>query len=176
MNNFKISEKDCIKLQNISNKFIPKRTKKLNSISFNNKFIKTLNCQSTINSLKFIFNLSYAVLEKSNIKNYSKEIYLLEFQKRNSGFENKEYNYFRWHKDDYAVLSYNVYTIIFYIRKDNTLKGGNLLYRFNYDSEIISKEIVERDVLCFKGDILHCPESVDGFGCRDIIVIFFKRL
>ena len=176
MNYLKITEEVCIKLQNISNEFILKRSKKLNKNSFTKKDIHKINCKSKIESLEFILKLSYKILEKSNIKNYSKDTFLLEFQKRNSGFEDKEYNYFRWHKDDYAAISYNVYTVIFYIRKDKTLKGGNFLYRYNYDSEIISKEIEERDVLCFKGDILHFPETVKGFGCRDIIVVFFKRL
>ena len=174
-----MEEKDCIKLQNISNEFILNRTKNLNKYSITNDKFNNLLCNSKKKeSLEYILNLSHSILEKSNIKNYSKDIFIIEFQKRNSGFELNEekYNHFAWHKDDYGIISHNVYTVIFYIRKDITIKGGNLLYKLQKKSDIMKKDIIERDILCFKGDIQHIPENVEEFGCRDIIVIFFKRL
>ena len=63
--------------------------------------------------------------------------------------------------------------LIFYLRKDHTLKGGNLLYKLNGKDCV--QTIKTGDILQFKGDIEHCPEPVTGFGCRDIIVVFIKR-
>jgi hypothetical protein len=59
------------------------------------------------------------------------------------------------------------------LRKDITIKGGNLRYEIN-DRELIHNVNVG-DVLCFKGDIMHNPEPSYGLGCRDIIVVFMKR-
>ena len=37
-------------------------------------------------------------------------------------------------------------------------------------------DVSEGKVAVFPGDIYHSPEPSQGFGCRDSIVIFVKRL
>ena len=63
----------------------------------------------------------------------------IEFHQRNCGFEKKYKRTFPWHEDDYGAVNFKVYTIIYYIRKDHTIKGGNLEYKFknkNYIQQI----------------------------------------
>ena len=82
-------------------------------------------------------------------------------------------NPFAWHQDDYGAVNYKVNTIIYYLRKDKTIRNGNLKYKIN---DIEATHIVKKgDILCFRGDLWHYPETSTGFGCRDIIVVFIKR-
>ena len=66
-----------------------------------------------------------------------------------------------------------MYTIIYYLRKDHTIKGGNFEY-VDQDNKETLKEIVSGTVLCFDGTLKHRPELCSGMGCRDSIVIFVK--
>ena len=120
---------------------------------------------------------SIEILESLKITNYDKNIYAIEFHQRNSGFEKKPYELFAWHKDDYEVLGHPVYTILFYLRKDETIKGGNLQYFLKTKNEKIRHIHIVNvgDILCFKGNISHYPEPTSGFGCRDLISVFIKR-
>ena len=47
-----------------------------------------------------------------------------------------KYGYFAWHTDDYEVAGMPVYTILYYIRKDKTIKGGNSEYRIKSKKNI----------------------------------------
>ena len=78
-----------------------------------------------------------------------------------------------WHYDDYNVEPWNVYTIIFYLRSDSTVIGGNLNYR---DGEM-EKELKVRpcSYALFPGNIYHSPQHSTGFGCRDSVVVFVRR-
>mgnify|MGYP007000219706 len=79
---------------------------------------------------KPILDKALFLLKELNITNIDKKCNHMEFHKRNSGFEKKDLkNWFIWHQDDYSAVSWPCYTIIFYIRKDPTLKGGNLEYK-----------------------------------------------
>lgn len=83
-----------------------------------------------------------------------------------------------WHEDDYGATNYPVSTVILYLRKDITLKGGNLLIRdgnFLFPN-IYQIPIFENKMVLIDGRITHKPEDLDGKGCRDSIVVQFKRL
>lgn len=104
-----------------------------------------------------------------------------EFHRRNYsnfGKNKKKFNDFTWHYDDYNVAPFELYTLIFYLRKDITVKGGNLLYELEDTKprNIRTFEVTEGKVAIFPGDIYHSPEPSQGFGCRDSIVVFVKRL
>ena len=169
MNTSTLSQTEFSELEDIHKKLIPKRKKQFQTYSIVN-FKKT----KTRDAASLIVNKSVDILKQNGISNFNKNKFYIEFHKRNSGFEKKDFgNWFIWHEDDNAAVNYLCYTVIFYLRKDHTLKGGNLLYKLN------GKECVQTiktgDILQFKGDIEHCPEPVTGFGCRDIIVVFIKR-
>ena len=67
-----------------------------------------------------------------------------------------------------------MYTIIYYIRKDHTIKGGNLEYKLKNKNYI--QQIKTGQILCFKGNLQHRPEICSGIGCRDSVVVFVKSL
>mgnify|MGYP000536326095 CR=1 FL=1 len=54
--------------------------------------------------------------------------FLIDYHQLNSSDTERPYSPFVWHVDDYGATPYNTHTIIFYLRKDRSLKGGNLLY------------------------------------------------
>lgn len=114
------------------------------------------------------------ILDLFDKTNYDLSQYYIEFHQRNCGFETKYKRTFPWHEDDYGAVNFKVYTIIYYLRKDQTIKGGNLEYVFEKKKYI--QEIKNGRILCFKGDLKHRPEICSGIGCRDSIVVFVKSL
>lgn len=78
------------------------------------------------------------------------------------------------HCDDKSAISANVNTIIFYLNKDKTIKGGNLIV---YDDNGADKklEINSGDMIIMKGDLEHEIEPLDGFGNRMSIVVQIQR-
>ena len=109
----------------IHNTIMPKRKK-----DFQTKGITSLD--NII--VKPILVKAKQILDMFNKQNYDLSKYYIEFQQRNCGFEKKCNRSFDWHEDNYGAVSFAVYTIIFYIRKDNTIKGGNLEYRYKNKS------------------------------------------
>lgn len=102
---------------------------------------------------------------------------------------------FTMHCDDHAGVNFAVETIIFYLKKDDSILGGNLIYMKKtgtqrrkisfglikyekvFDTFVQEKlEINEGDCLMMGGDIRHVPEDVSGEGMRKSIVIQFKSL
>lgn len=113
------------------------------------------------------------LLDSYNITNYDIDKYHIEFQQRNCSGE-KKYNSFRWHRDDYGAVSYKCWSIIFYLRKDKGINGGHFIYKTN--NNIYKHNVNGGDIILFRGDLYHKPEISNGFGCRDAIVVFVKRL
>jgi hypothetical protein len=154
-----------------------------------------------------VLQLSFEILENLEIYNYDPNYFLIDYHQLNSSDTKRPYSPFVWHVDDYGTMPYNTHTIIFYLRKDRSLKGGNLLYLdkslpddyddynkinlfntcvqiknkiVNYlqpidEKKIRKKKIVGKEAIYFPGNMLHNPEPVYGFGCRDTIVVFIKR-
>lgn len=85
------------------------------------------------------------------------------------------------HKDSYGTMLCPINTCIFYIRKDPTLKGGNLNIYSNSPIRLVSAypaEIVEstsNKIVCMDGDITHSITPFEGFGIRDAIVVQFEK-
>ena len=112
------------------------------------------------------------ILDMFNKKNFDSSKYYIEFQQRNCGFEKKSKRTFDWHEDDYGAVNFKVYTVIYYLRKDTTIIGGDLEYIFEGKNYL--QEIKNGQVLCFDGNLKHRPEICSGMGCRDSIVVFVK--
>lgn len=111
----------------------------------------------------------------NGIEKFSDSEYYLEFQRGNileSDSRNKTCK-FPLHLDDYGTYPNKQWTIVYYIRKDRGIKGGN--FRYKIHDKLEKTEIEEGDVLIFPGNIKHGPEPMWGFGCRDIIVLQFIR-
>ena len=168
MNICKLNRVEQEILNSIHNTFIPKRKK-----HFQIKSVTNYNYSDNEKLIEPIINISMKILNKFNKIKYDKNKYLIEFQQRNCCYE-KYVHPFILHEDDYSAVPWKTYTIIFYIRKDITIKNGNLKYIINNKEYI--KTIKTGDILCFDGNILHKPEDSYGFGCRDTIVVFFKKL
>ena len=167
----KLSDFDLESFKNIHSYFLPNRNKDFNRAQFMNSYKKKNNKKKKI--ILPIINKSYQILESQNINNYDRNNYYIEFHQRNCGFEKTPHSWLVWHKDDYGAVPFKVYSILFYIRKDISVKGGNLLYKINNKEQ---KHIVNKgDILSFRGDLSHIPEDSSGFGCRDLIVVFIKR-
>lgn len=85
------------------------------------------------------------------------------------------------HKDSYGIMLCPINTCIFYIRKDPTLRGGNLnIYDRAPIGRILIKprEIIEstcNKIVCMNGDIVHSITPFQGFGIRDAIVVQFEK-
>lgn len=168
MNKYKLNILDLEILSSIHNVYLPKRKK-----HFQVKGITKYNTSENIKLIQPIIDLSIKILHQFNKIEYDKDTYFIEFQQRNCNYEKYQHP-FAWHKDDYGAVPWETYTIIFYIRKDSTIQNGNLKYIINDKEYIIT--IDTGSILCFDGNILHKPQNSYGFGCRDTIVIFFKKL
>ena len=161
----------------------------IHSVIFENKrkynfSMKSIDYQdvfSEVNvSKKNLFDLivekSCEILQLLNIKKYLRNRYVLDFHQRNCSETFKEkYQWSVWHEDDYQVTNYPVWTVLYYIRKDKGINGGNIQFSNVNNSKIETIEIEEDDIIVFKGNIYHKPEETWGFGCRDVIVCFIER-
>lgn len=126
-----------------------------------------------------ILHKAISLLIHHNYTNFDTSCVLYEFHRRNYlSFGKKRPNKdIIWHYDDMSVAPYKVYSIIFYLRKDKTIKGGGLLYDMEKTKKVnVEKiDISQGDYVLFPGNIYHSPEPSYGFGCRDSIVVFIRR-
>lgn len=126
-----------------------------------------------------IRDLACEYLTNHGITDIDKDKYTVEFHQKNCfGKSERSPLAAVWHTDLGTVSSLiEPYTVLFYIRKDKTVKGGNFKCIpskriFNYKKEII--EINEGDVLMFDGSMSHLAMKSHGFGCRDVIAVFIN--
>lgn len=171
----KLSDFDLENFKNIHYHLLPKRNKDFNKTEFTYPFdINDKNQIKRKTIVEPIIKKACEILDNQSINNYDKNYYYIEFHQRNCGIEKKIYKpWLTWHEDDYGAVPYKVYSILFYLRKDISIKGGNLLYKINNIQNVYNVE--EGNILSFRGDFIHIPEKCTGFGCRDLIVVFVKR-
>ena len=169
-----LSPDQLTQFSDIHTSFIPKRKKRFETYDIlyptSRAADKNKEVYTRINP---ILKKSIFILQSNNITDFDEQIYSVEFHQRNCGFEKKKHDWSGWHKDDHANMHCNVYTVLFYLRKDKTVEGGNLEYIEN--SQKKEHTVKSGDVLQFKGNMRHKPQATSGFGCRDIIVVFIKR-
>ena len=164
----KLSEDELEQFNNIHKKIIPFRKKNFERGSVYNKSILE---QKEL--VKPILNRALKILSENDIIDIDESKYYLEFHQRNCGFEKKEHQIFDWHIDDDGAMRGLVYSVLFYLRKDITVKGGDLDYKIQ--NNIHTHNVNSGDIVQFRGDVKHRPQPTSGFGCRDIIVVFIKR-
>jgi hypothetical protein len=97
--------------------------------------------------------------------------WLIEFHhyKINGNYEPE----FGRHNDDQAGLSANVNTVLFYLNKDKTIQGGNLIVNINEVDKTL--QIKSGDMIIMKGDVEHEIEPMGGHGNRMSIVVQIQR-
>lgn len=79
------------------------------------------------------------------------------------------------HQDDYGIVKYPVYTVIFYVRKDDGISGGELGVFVDTPRCIYIPTHANKAVL-MPGNVWHVPMSCKGVGVRDCIVVQMRRL
>lgn len=164
----KLSQDELELFNTIHKKIIPHRKKKFEKESV---FYRSKLEQKVL--VKPVLDRALNILSENGITDINKSKYLLEFHQRNCGFETNGHQIFDWHTDDNGAMSGLVYSILFYLRKDITVKGGDLDYRIK--TQIYTHKVNSGDIVQFRGDISHQPQPSSGFGCRDIIVVFVNR-
>ena len=130
-----------------------------------------------------ILEAAKVIFSNNGITNINMNRMILEFQQLNCFGKDKVRN-FNWHNDDNVIwpglpFSRGVYTLIFYIRKDRTVRGGDFEYKKKstfFGCPTSRLEIKEGDILIFDGSIRHRATKSHGFGCRDIITVFAENL
>ena len=108
-----MTEEEKTEYSSIHNTIIPKRKKK-----FQTKGIISNRKSKHKGLIKPLLEKTKEILDQSGKQNYDMRYYLMEFHQRNCGFEKKSKITFSWHEDDYAAVNYKVYTVIYYLRKD----------------------------------------------------------
>ena len=176
MNNTRLNQNEIEAFQNIHSKIMPYRRNRFDTYDIIQPTSKLSDKNKKIYEyITPILEKTIEILKLYNYSNYDINKYNMEFHQRNCGFEKKPYQWSTWHKDDYGASRYKVYTILFYIRKDKSVKDGNLEYKLDKDKNIFTHIVTTGDILCFSGKLLHKPQPTSGFGCRDLIVVFIKR-
>ena len=99
---------------------------------------------------------------------------------------NKLSSWLTIHEDDYGGVNYKVETCIFYLRKDEIIEGGNLIYLENTspikkfmcftinETDEKKLEVKENMIVIMNGDLQHKPEDMSGWGLRNCIVVQFR--
>ena len=154
---------DFVKLHEL---VLPNRIENYKTLQINENSHSEVNIQPIVNKALEIIRTKY--------HNFNSKYFTIEFHQRNAGFEKKQNELFAWHQDDYNIRDFPVYTVLFYLRKDKTIKGGDFEYKINTHKTI--HKINVGDILCFPGNLSHYPQPTSGFGCRDLIAFFIKRL
>jgi hypothetical protein len=83
---------------------------------------------------------------------------------------------FALHQDDDGAMSGKVVTIIWYLKKDKSIKGGDLLFS-KLDCSLDKTNrlpIQDNMIVMFSGDIWHVPEQCSGTGTRQLVSIQFR--
>ena len=108
-----------------------------------------------------------ANLLKSKGYRFDPHTHYIELQRYNVSGRTKPH--YDWHVDDNGPLKCKVVSIIYYLRKDDTIKGGDLAFfrkKFKTHSNL---------AITFKGNKYHRATDMNGYGIRDSIVVMFKR-
>jgi hypothetical protein len=134
----------------------------------NKKDILNIKCNLTEKMNEICINLFQKYFMNVNPKKYLVECWNYKCNHK------KLKSFLAEHEDDFGGINCKVNTIIFYLRKDPTIIGGDLKVNIKGNVNIIP--IVEGDIIIMKGNILHQPTTLEGFGQRNCIVVQMERL
>jgi hypothetical protein len=141
-----------------------------------NKYRK-LHSKDIFNSIKETTNY---LLEKNNLAEFkiteqNQYAVIIKFCQTNSfDCENtKQTTASMFRKDNYNQIPLKCVSIVYYVRKDMGILGGNFLYQTNNTMDKCWRtKINEGQVLIYDGELKHAQENAYGIGCFDIISVF----
>ena len=119
----------------------------------------------------FIIELASLILNENNIKHFKNEWDIDIIQYNLSGEINVD-STLALHKED--DNGHNMVSVLFYLRKDNTLTDGNLIY-IDKDKNKQTIIINNETTLIMDGRVYHQPELCSGCGYRQTIIVGFIR-
>ena len=119
----------------------------------------------------FIIELASLILNENNIK-YFKNEWDIDIIQYNLSGEIDVDSTLALHKED--DNGYNMVSVLFYLRKDNTLIGGNLIY-IDKDKNKQTIIINNETTIIMDGRVYHQPELCSGCGYRQTIIVGFIR-
>lgn len=144
----------------VKKQFIEKNTKKMD------KYI--------LKQVEDICNHTSNLFHQNGFNNIDPNKFLIEIHRYDVDCIKKDElikSEFDWHKDDCGAVSYDVCSAIYYLRKDYGIIGGDIEFK---DFGVV--KIVPPMILLFNGDLIHRPMPMKGHGCRNSIVVMFKRV
>jgi hypothetical protein len=139
-----------------------------------NRYVRYDGYERLPSLINHMLEYCYTYLDSHSITNYNRSNHCIEFHQRNCSNEKQVKAPFGWHQDDNGAVSYKTHSFLFYMRKDSTVRGGNLDYKIG--NQIHTHIVEPQTILYFTGDLWHIPQQSEGFGCRDITVIFIPRI
>lgn len=154
--------------------------KKMLNSSVNKKLIYS-NPQLKISSKKVfnsILSTTLYLLSKNRLEeqcNIDKNKIKMDFRQTNcfTNDKNNSVSHFNLHKDDYHSVATKCMVVVYYLRKDLGIKGGNFGYNANKNTTLLTIENINKgDVLIFKGNLLNLQQHTYGIGCIDIISVY----
>lgn len=150
---------------------------RISSISDNIKPRKNIVYTNILNKNSLI-QLAYEYMCQYGFYNINPDVYSIEFHRYYClEDESIESVFNEWHQDDYGAIDCEVNTCIFYINKADTLSGGNLIVKMaNHITSIKTYPDEYMRCVLLDGRTDHYVENMYGHGCRDCIVIQFKRI
>lgn len=109
---------------------------------------------------------------------FDRDQYCVEYHKMSSDGKETIFPPFEWHIVDGGAVNYNTVAALFYVKKDETLEGGNLYWNLREcnDGNEILIPIKTGSIVLIEGNVPHNPEPISGVGERELIVIFYKSL
>jgi hypothetical protein len=129
-----------------------------------------------------LLNITYKFLDDHNYT-YNPDKYYVELHSY-CAIGGKVEVPFAWHQDNYGAWDEKVISVLYYLDKDSTIEGGNLLYTDNKtDPDSITSVCKRKKVdikkietesnmlVMFNGDLWHKPEDVDGYGIRSLLIV-----
>ena len=119
----------------------------------------------------FIIELASLILNENNIKHFKNEWDIDIIQYNLSGEIDVD-STLALHKED--DNGYNMVSVLFYLRKDDTLTDGNLIY---IDKDKNKQKIIIKNetTIIMDGRVYHQPEKCSGCGYRQTIIVGFIR-
>ena len=149
----------------IFNYFIDKGKLGLSKIDFDFK-------NSKINPyINFILHLSSMILKEYDIKHDIKTWFIDAIQYNLKNDTNIDSG-LALHKED--DNGYNLVSVIFYLRKDDKIKDGNLIVVDKFNNHNIIR-INSETTIIMDGRIKHQPQLCSGSGYRQNIIVSFIR-
>ena len=81
-----------------------------------------------------------------------------------------------WHEDDYGGVSMDVVTVVFYLHKSSSIRGGNFLFHPGNISDQTIIDVGSGTIVIFDGNLIHKVQDAYGLGVRESVVIQLQRL